>query len=183
MEVLWYFFEQVKVTRDRYRLLLLLANQVIVLGHYVASRRPVLPPGGVPTQARSNRRYLTTCGSLACSGVPTPCERSLPSARARNSFSRRRCCSRDSGERHMPARRWCSAAIARYCVASTMISSHARSIRPAGAGTKGAGRLNGSHQSFEWKARTLCRRFDHYLVCAFAETESRGRSRRGLAEG
>ena len=66
---------------------------------------------------------------------------------ARNSFSMRKCCSRDSGDRHIPARRWCSAAIARYSVASSMVSSHANFIRPADAGTNGMGRQNGSHHS------------------------------------
>ena len=57
------------------------------------------------------------------------------------------CCSRDSGDRHIAARRWCSAAIARYSVASSMVSSHANFIRPADAGTNGMGRQNGSHHS------------------------------------
>jgi hypothetical protein len=47
--------------------------------------------------------------------------------------------SRDWGERHMPARRWCSAAIARYSVASIIVSSHAfpfrRRRRRKGRGT------------------------------------------------
>ena len=84
--------------------------------------------------------YLTICGSLASCGARAPCTRSSSSASVRNSFSRRKCCSRDSGDRHIPARRWCSIAIARYSVALTMVSSHASSIRPAGAGANSVGR-------------------------------------------
>ncbi len=95
--------------------------------------------------AGHDQRYLTICGSLAGCGARAPCKHSSLPASARSSFSRRKCCSRDSGDRHIPARRWCSAAIARYSVALSIVSSHASSLRPAGAGTNGVGRLNGSH--------------------------------------
>src|SRR5262249_44608335 len=52
-----------------------------------------------------DRRYLTTCGSLAWREGRAPCKTSSRSASARSSCSWRKCCSRDSGDRHMPARR------------------------------------------------------------------------------
>ena len=101
--------------------------------------------------------YLPICGSLASCGARAPCTRSSPSASARNSFSKRKCCSRDSGDRHIPARRCCSAAIARYSVALTIVSSHASSIRPAGAKARAWDAQTGPiTQVLEWKARTLC---------------------------
>src|SRR5262245_34863902 len=80
----------------------------------------------------------------------------MQSARARNSFSRRKCSSRDSGDRHMPARRWCSAAIVRYCVASTMTSSHACSFARIDR-SEGRGTLKRVPQQVSnGKARTRC---------------------------
>jgi hypothetical protein len=104
-----------------------------------------------------DQRYLTICGSLACCGAPSPCKHSSRSASARSSCSKRKCCSRDSGDRHIPAKRWCSAAITRYSLALIIVSSHASSLRPAGAGANGVGRSNGSPELvLERKARTLC---------------------------
>jgi hypothetical protein len=72
-------------------------------------------------------------GSRTCSGVRSRGRHSSSFASASNSCSRRRCYSRDAGERHMPARRWCSAAIDRYSVAPTIGSSHATPFaRPGG---------------------------------------------------
>jgi hypothetical protein len=65
--------------------------------------------------------------------------RSSLSASARSSFSRRKCSSRDSGDRHIPAQRWCCRAIARYSIVVTMMSSHASAVRPAEAGTNRVG--------------------------------------------
>jgi hypothetical protein len=75
-------------------------------------------------QCRVRPRYFARC-------LPAPEQAarvSVPSlsASARSSFSRRKCSSRDSGDRHIPAQRWCCRAIARYWSALTMVSSHAR---------------------------------------------------------
>jgi hypothetical protein len=63
--------------------------------------------------------------------TPVRTQRSSLSASARSSFSRRKCSSRDSGDRHIPAQRWCCRAIARYSIEVTMMSSHASAVPPA----------------------------------------------------
>jgi hypothetical protein len=74
----------------------------------------------------------------------------------------------------MPAWRWCSAAIARYSVAVIIVSSHASSIRPAGAGAIGVGRLNGSHEFKFWngKPERFGLAFRAGPVCAFTQIKS-----------
>jgi hypothetical protein len=96
--------------------------------------------------------------------------------RAPGILSRRKWCSRDSGDRHIPSRRWCSAAVARYSVALTMISSHASFLRPdLCAGAKGVGHSKGSHQLrfSKIKPERLALAFRATSVCAFADVESR----------
>src|SRR5262245_25164939 len=60
------------------------------------------------------------CLLLPCPGASGPCKRSSLSASARSPFSRRKCSSRDSGDRHIPAQRWCCRAIARYSIVLVM---------------------------------------------------------------
>ena len=72
-------------------------------------------------------------------------------------------------------RRWCSAAITRYSVASTIVSSHASFIRPTSAATNSVGRLNGSHH-FKFsngKLNALRWRLSQTQWCTFAEIKSR----------
>jgi hypothetical protein len=109
-------------------------------------------PGRVPSGLLLKHRQLVAreggTGKFEASerlqSACTPCKRSSLSASARNFFSRRKCSSRGSGDRHIPAQRWCCRAIARYSIAVTMMSSHASSVHPAQAETNGVGRSNGS---------------------------------------
>src|SRR5262245_7728822 len=85
----------------------------------------------------------TAAGLLACSVAQPACKRSSKlSASASNPCSKRKCSSRDSGDRHIPAQRWCCRAIARYSIAVTMDSSHA--CYSSGRDRKAWGRSNGS---------------------------------------
>src|SRR5262245_66089254 len=70
--------------------------------------------------AAAIERPYDCCGFLGFSGAHTPSKYSSLSASARNFFSRRKCSSRDSGDRHIPAQRWCCRAIARYSIALAM---------------------------------------------------------------
>ena len=113
---------------DRARALFFTLNECatfVELGHASA-----LEPDG---QFRVGRRILLSGGPriirVLCGTRPV--QAFLTRGESQESFSRRKCCSRDSGDRHIPARRWCSEASARYSAALIMISSYAISFVPA----------------------------------------------------
>ena len=83
----------------------------------------------------------------------------------------RKCCSRDSGDRHIPARRWCSAAIARYSVASCIGSSPRELHRRAGAETnhgtpKPGRRRNSTSHSFKHATALTAKQKGHSRMVA-----------------
>jgi hypothetical protein len=101
------------------------------------------------------------CSAFCRTSAPPKHSALSASARSANPsscFSKRRCSSRDCGDRHIPAKRWCSAAIARYSIALTMVSSYARASVPACAGAKiwDAKKRAPSTQISKGKDRTPC---------------------------
>src|SRR5262244_4585803 len=113
------------------------------------------------------------CLLLACAGASGPCKRCSLSASARSSFSRRKCSSRDSGDRHIPAQRWCCRAIARYWSALTMVSSHAQGPFARPKPDEPRGTLKGVPIKVRIGYSNALRDVRLLSICTFAEIMSR----------